>query len=141
MECKICTLSYIVFYGHIKYCMFRIGHWNWNWNWSTVYYNKICKYIATLEALPYLSCSLSLVRRGNTVATVAEAHVQRVRNDIKRTRLSCGRMIRLHTRLLLPPLPSASCLSFSVFPCLTRWGEGGGRGAKSHDCEKRLGPL
>jgi len=41
---------------------------------------------------------------------------RRVLNDLQRTRPSCGRMIQLFARP--SPLPSASCLSFSVFLCV-----------------------
>jgi len=61
-------------------------------------------------------------------------------DSIISSRLSCGRiyMIRLLAHLL-PTLPSASCLSFSVFLCVANrasWLKGGGRGAKSYDREK-----
>ncbi len=46
---------------------------------------------------------------------------QRVLNDLKRTRFSCSRMIRLHAHPLPPPLPSASCFSVSVFLCVAGW--------------------
>ncbi len=44
--------------------------------------------------------------------------MQRVFNDLKRNRLSFGRMIRLLAHPLPPPLPSWTCLSFSVFLCV-----------------------
>jgi hypothetical protein len=59
----------------------------------------------------------------------------------QRTKLSFSRMIRLYARPL-PPLPSANCLSVSVFQCLAtrhpdRRGEsGGGHGAESHNRKK-----
>jgi hypothetical protein len=44
---------------------------------------------------------------------------QRVLNDLWRTRLSCGSMIWLLLHPPPPTLPSASCLSLSVFQCVT----------------------
>jgi hypothetical protein len=63
---------------------------------------------------------------------------QRVLNDLQRTRLSCGRM----NWLLAHPLPSASCLSFSLFLCAAavklERGEGGAwaRNHESYDRKK-----
>ncbi len=60
---------------------------------------------------------------------------QRVLNDLKRTRLSRRRMIRLPT-LHSPPLQSASCPLFLSLPVCCRWSlltgdeGGGGGGAK-----------
>ncbi len=51
---------------------------------------------------------------------------QKILNNLYRPRLSCGYMIRLLTHPLPPPLPSASCPSFSFFLafCMTVTGEG-----------------
>jgi hypothetical protein len=63
---------------------------------------------------------------------------QRGLNDLKRTKLSCFRIIRLHA-LPPPPLPLANCLFLSVFvyvggPAFLTGerGGGGGRGAESY---------
>jgi hypothetical protein len=66
-------------------------------------------------------------------------------------RLSCGRMIRLLARPLLPhlTLPSTICFSFSVFQCVTavvladgKGVGGGGVGEElNHTTARKPGPL
>jgi hypothetical protein len=66
---------------------------------------------------------------------------QRIPNDLKRTRLSCGRMIRLIAHPLPPSPVSNMSLFLGLSVCrrsslLTGEGGGGGQGAKSYDREE-----
>ncbi len=70
---------------------------------------------------------------------------QRGLNDLWRTKLSYGRMIRLHNRPLLPPLqPTNFFVPLSQFSCVSPVQLTDGRGVgvePNHTTARKLGPL
>ncbi len=76
------------------------------------------------------------------VAVEEAKSTPQVLNDLQRARLSCGRMIRLHTHPIHPPSPvSILSLFLSLPECrrsssLREEGGRGGRGAESYDRKK-----